>query len=283
VRFAVGLPNVGSSGDPGLLVELAGEAEAAGWDGFFVWDHLLYHDREEPVADPTVVVAAVASATSSIRLGVLVTALPRRRPQKVAREMASLDVLSRGRVVFGAGLGSMDEEYAAFGEDPDLRSRAGRLDEALDVVTGLWSGEPFSYPGRYHQVDDVVMRPKPVQQPRVPVWIAGRWPARAPFRRAARWDGVMPTHHRYGKGETMPPDELSAALAYVARHRRGGLADFDVALEGRTDGTDPARDMERVRAYEAVGLTWWVEALGWWRGSVEALRARVLEGPPRGS
>lgn len=280
VRCAVGLPNVGPTGDPRLLVALATGAEAAGWDGFFVWDHVLYRDPAWPVADPVVAVSAAAAATGRIRLGVLVTALARRRPHKVAREVATLDVLSGGRVVFGAGLGSMPEEYAAFGEDPDPKVRAGKLDEGLEVLAGLWSGEPFSFAGRHHRVDGVAMRPPPLQRPRVPVWVGGRWPARAPFRRAARWDGVVPTHAAYGKGETMPPAELAAVVAYVTRHRAEGATPFDVVLEGRTDGHDPAADAAVVRPYAAVGLTWWVEALGWWRGDVDALRRRVAQGPP---
>jgi Coenzyme F420-dependent N5,N10-methylene tetrahydromethanopterin reductase and related flavin-dependent oxidoreductases len=158
------------------------------------------------------------------------TALPRRRVQVVAREIASLDALSGGRVVFGAALGSMDAEYAAFGESAALRDRAGRLDESLAVLDGLWSGREVRHHGRHLAVDGVRMTPT-LQQPRPPIWCAGRWPATAGFRRAARWDGVMPTHADYGKGTTMPPEILREVLAVVVAER-GGLDGFDVALEG---------------------------------------------------
>jgi alkanesulfonate monooxygenase SsuD/methylene tetrahydromethanopterin reductase-like flavin-dependent oxidoreductase (luciferase family) len=281
VRFAVGLPNVGDYGDPRVLADLAGRAEAAGWDGIFIWDHLAYRDPELPVADPWIAVAAIATATERVRIGVLVCALARRRPWKVARETASLDVLSGGRLVFGAGLGSLpDEEFAAFGEEPDARIRAERLDEGLEIVTGLWRGEPVSFRGRHYEVETARFTPVPVQRPRIPVWIAGRWPARPPFRRAARWDGVFPTHRDVGHAETMTVDQLAEIVDYTRAHR-GDDGPFDVVVEGQTDGRDPDADGERVAAYGDVGLTWWIEKLGWYRGSLEVVRERIELGPPR--
>ena len=276
MSYAVGLPNVGEFGDPGVLVELAVAAEEHGWDGVFVWDHVLYHDQSWPVVNPTVALAAIATRTAVVRLGALMTALPRRRVQVVAREVASLDVLSGGRMVFGAGLGSMDAEYAAFGESPALANRAGRLDESLTVLSALWSGSPVDFHGRYVTVDGVRMLPTPVQRPRVPMWCAGRWPAVAGFRRAARWDGVMPTHADFGKGTTMPPSVLREVLDVVA-DSRGDLDGFDVAVEGSTGSADAARV---VASYAEVGLTWWVEAMGWWRGGVTDALARITAGPP---
>jgi alkanesulfonate monooxygenase SsuD/methylene tetrahydromethanopterin reductase-like flavin-dependent oxidoreductase (luciferase family) len=161
LRYAVGLPTVGVFGDPAVLVELAVAAQAAGWDAVFLWDHLLYHDPDWPVANPTVTAAAIAARTGRIRLGVLMCALPRRRVQVVAREVASLDVLSAGRVVFGAGLGSMDDEYAAFGEDPDLGARAAALDAGLADLARLWSGAPgadAAHPGAAATPAGVVRR-----------------------------------------------------------------------------------------------------------------------------
>jgi len=118
-----------------------------------------------------------------------------------------------------------------------------------------------------------------VQRPRIPIWCGGRWPVKPPFRRAARWDGVMPTHTEYGLGETMPPDELLAAVRYTREHRTAP-GPFDVALEGRTDGTAPDRGGSHVVPYVEAGLTWWIEALGWWRGTPEDAMARVTQGPP---
>src|SRR5437588_680293 len=123
-RCAVGVPNVGPFGDPLLLVELAVAAEEHGWDGFFVWDHLLYHDQRWDVADPLAVIAAVAARTARIRIGVLVNVLARRRIGEVARESVTVDLLSGGRLGGGAGLGSLAAEFTAFGEVGDARERA---------------------------------------------------------------------------------------------------------------------------------------------------------------
>jgi len=278
-RCAIGVPNVGSFGDPTLLVNLAVAAEEHGWDGFFVWDHQLWWDPEWDVADPVVVVAAVAARTARIRTGILVNVLARRRAGKVARESVTLDQLSHGRLVVGAGLGSLAEEFTAFGEPGDAKGRAARLDESLDLLEALWTGEPVTFRGEHLTATAVTMLPRPVQRPRIPIWVGGRWPVKAPFRRAARWDGVMPTHTDYGLGETMPPGELRAAVRYTREHRTAtGL--FDVALEGRTDGTAPDRGGAHVVPYIEAGLTWWIEALGWWRGTPDDAMARITQGPP---
>jgi alkanesulfonate monooxygenase SsuD/methylene tetrahydromethanopterin reductase-like flavin-dependent oxidoreductase (luciferase family) len=277
VRFAIGLPNVGPFGDPVLLVELAVAAERAGWDGVFLWDHLLHHDPTWPVADPTVTISAVAAVTDSVRLAILMVALPRRRPWKVAKEFATLDRLSGGRMILGAGLGSMDREYAAFGEDPSLRERARRLDDGLKIIDACWTGGPVEVRGAVHRVEGVELHPRPLQRPRIPIWVAGRWPNRAPFTRAARWDGLMPIHSDYGRGRTMPPELVADIRAHVAAMRLGDEP-FDLALEGATgEGAD---DEARLGAYAAAGVTWWVEAMGWWRGGPEAARDRIAAGPP---
>ena len=254
-RCAVGVPNVGPFGDPLLLVELAVAAEEQGWDGFFVWDHLLYHDPGWDVADPVAVIAAVAARTARIRIGVLLNVLARRRIAEVARESVTVDLLSGGRLVVGAGLGSLAAEFTAFGDPADARVRAARLDESLGLLDALWSGEPVTIRGQYLTAAGVRMLPRPVQRPRIPVWVGGRWPARAPFRRAARWDGVMPTHAGYGLGQTMPPGELRAVLAYTRQHRTAD-GPFDVIVEGATDGAAPGRGAGQVAPYLQAGLTW---------------------------
>jgi hypothetical protein len=300
VWYAVGLPNVGEFGDPRILVELGVAAEEYGWDGIYIWDHLLYRqtqagshsdrlhgtDPDWPVANPTVVMGALAARTSRVRLGVLMAALPRRRVQTVARETASLDVLSGGRLVFGAGLGSLDSEYAAFGEDADLRVRAARLDESLDTLTALWTGEPVSRRGAHVVAEGVRMSPTPVQRgvvgggpsgkPRIPIWCPGRWPTRAGFRRAARWDGAMPTF-QYPKTVPVPVEDFADVVKFL-HGERGSLDGFDIALEGTTTAGDA---VEVIEPYAAAGLTWWVEAFGWWRGGVADARARIAAGPPR--
>jgi alkanesulfonate monooxygenase SsuD/methylene tetrahydromethanopterin reductase-like flavin-dependent oxidoreductase (luciferase family) len=280
VRYAVGAPCVGPFGDPRLLVDLAVAGEESGWDAFFLWDHVLYADPQWHVADPTVVMAAVAGRTTRIRFGVMVTVLARRRVAKVARETVTLDRLSGGRLVFGAGLGSLPAEFTAFGERGDAKHRAQRLDESLHVLNELWGGQAVTYSGQHVTAADVTMLPTPVQRPRIPIWCAGRWPSKAPFRRAARWDGVMPTHADYGLGETMPPDELEAVLRYTRAHRTAP-GPFDVALEGWTDGSAADRGAAKVAPYAQAGMTWWIEALGWWRGTTDDALARVRQGPPR--
>ena len=277
--YAVGVPNVGSFGDPRLLLDLAVAAEGAGWDGFFLWDHLLWREPDGHVADPTVVISAVAARTERIRIGVMVNLLARRRAAKVARETVTLDVLTGGRLIVGAGLGSLPSEFAAFGESADPMVRAARLDESLHLINALWTGEPVTFHGEYLTATDVTMLPRPVQRPRIPVWCAGRWPNKPPFRRAARWDGVMPTHTGYGLGETMPPDELRAVIRYTREHRTED-GPFDVALEGRTDGSAADRGGQLVASYARAGLTWWIEALGWWRGTPADAMHRIRQGPP---
>jgi alkanesulfonate monooxygenase SsuD/methylene tetrahydromethanopterin reductase-like flavin-dependent oxidoreductase (luciferase family) len=280
MRFAVGLPNVGDYGDPPLLVDLARQAEAAGWDGVFVWDHVAYRERGWPVADPYLTMTAIAAATARIRVGVLAIALPRRRPWKLARETATLDVLSGGRLVVGVGLGSQAEaEFAAFGEDGDARVRADKLDEGLAILDGLWRGGPFSHNGRHYRVAETVFLPRPLQRPRVPVWVAGRWPSRRPFRRAARWDGVFPTHADVGHAGTMTPAQLDEIVRYTLSWRPAGLGPLEVVAEGHSGG-DPPADRDRVAALRAVGLTWWVEKLGWFRGPLSSCRRRIQDGPP---
>jgi alkanesulfonate monooxygenase SsuD/methylene tetrahydromethanopterin reductase-like flavin-dependent oxidoreductase (luciferase family) len=259
VSYAVGLPNVGEFADVGVLTQLAVAAEEHGWDGVYLWDHLLYHSW--PVASSTVALSAIAAGTTRVRLGILMLALPRRRVPVVARETASLDVLSNGRLVFGAGLGSVDAEYADFGENPDLRARAALLDAGLARLVDLWSS----------------FEPRPVQQPRIPIWCPGRWPARAGFRRAARWDGAMPTFASYGRDVPVPVDEFAAVVRFL-ESERGSVDGFEIALEG---WTTPATAAATVASYVDVGLTWWVEAMGWWRGGVDEARARIATGPPR--
>jgi alkanesulfonate monooxygenase SsuD/methylene tetrahydromethanopterin reductase-like flavin-dependent oxidoreductase (luciferase family) len=271
--YAVGLPNVGPFADPLLLVDLAVAAEERGWDGVFLWDHVLYHESGWLVVNPVVVASAIAARTSRIRLGVLMTALPRRRVQVVARESATLDRLSNGRLVFGAGIGSMDAEYTAFGEDADPRARGRRLDESLEQLAALWSGDEVPI----RSGEGVRMLPIPVQRPRVPVWCAGRWPNRPGFRRSARWDGVVATFANAGRGIPVPVEDFADAVRFVAAER-GSLDGFNVGLEG---WTSPDTATRIIRPYVEAGLTWWIEAMGWWRGGVAAARERILAGPPR--
>jgi alkanesulfonate monooxygenase SsuD/methylene tetrahydromethanopterin reductase-like flavin-dependent oxidoreductase (luciferase family) len=186
MQFAVDIPNIGDFADPHTVAELAHEAEECGWDGFFLWDH-IGADWPVPLTDPWVLLAAVALRTSRVRLGPMVTPLPRRRPWKLAREAVTLDHLLRGRLILGVGIGG-GGEYSCFGELDDARAHGAMLDEGLTVLQGLWSGEPFSFSGAHYQIHGAHFLPRPAQA-QIPVWVAGIWPNKPPFRRAARWDG----------------------------------------------------------------------------------------------
>jgi alkanesulfonate monooxygenase SsuD/methylene tetrahydromethanopterin reductase-like flavin-dependent oxidoreductase (luciferase family) len=283
LRYAVGLPNVREYADPRVLLDLAAEAEEAGWDGAFLWDHIAREeDRSVPATDPWIAAAAMAVRTQRLRLGIMVTPLARRRPWKVAREAVALDMLSGGRFTLGVGLGGgAQAEFAAFGESPDPRVRAELLDEGLAILDGLWSGEPFTFEGTHYSVTGAQFTPRSAQEPRVPVWVAGRWPNRRPFRRAARWDGLFPVFEGVGAGEMATPAQLAKAVAYTLGEREDADRAFDVAMECVSAGEDPAADAALAATYADAGLTWWVEALGWFRGTLEAMRERIRRGPPR--
>lgn len=279
LRFGIGVPNVGEFADPKLIAELAVLTERSGWDGIFIWDHLLYRDNW-PATDPWIALAGVASSTERLVLGLMVAALPRQLPWEVAKRALTLHQLSGGRFVLGAGLGSMPEEYTSFGSEPDARVRAERLDEALEVITRLWRDESVTYEGHHFRLEDAALRPRLHNDEHIPIWIGGRWPNRPPFRRAARWDGLFATHSSYAKGDTMLPDELAAAVQFANSYREPTTTPLDVAVEGASP-TDAALAWNRVVPYRQAGVTWWVEALGWWRGNVDEARRRVAAGPPR--
>ena len=285
LKYGVHVHTHGDLADPRLLAELAREAEAAGWDGFFVTDQLTARGPRgpTPAADPWIALAAAAAVTQRIVLGPMVAALPRRRPWQVASETVTLDHLSGGRLVLGVGLGTLDERnFVPFGEETDLPARGRMVDEALAVLAGLWRGEPFSFQGAHYRVQDATFRPRPLQAPRIPVWVAGTWPHRRPFRRAARWDGCFADVEGVDwlAGEIMAPDDLRAIAAYV-RAQRPGEGPFDVVIGGRTPN-DPGRAAATLAPYAEAGLTWWVEGIHEAFGPPAELRARVRRGPPRG-
>jgi alkanesulfonate monooxygenase SsuD/methylene tetrahydromethanopterin reductase-like flavin-dependent oxidoreductase (luciferase family) len=284
MRFGVYLPTFGEYSDAGVLASLARDAETAGWHGVFVWDHLaMWWDRGEPVADTTAVLTAIALATDEVRFGALVTPLPRRRPWKFARETATLDRISNGRLVVGVGLGDGEHEFEELGEAAGLRLRAEMLDEGLAVVAGLWSGEPFSHPGPHYPIDEARFEPIPVQRPRIPVWVAVSWPHRGPVGRALRWDGAVVAMADPGPYNT--PPEAYAEIRSAAPPGRV----FDLVLVNGNPEWDLDRDGSEAARYEESGLTWWLEAVDPWRFSedlsggwpVGAMRERILAGPPR--
>ncbi|MER7702457.1 LLM class flavin-dependent oxidoreductase [Kitasatospora sp. NPDC097605] len=245
------------------------------------WDGQVAEHPDEHVTDSWTTLATIAADTERLRLGVMVNVLALKHPAEVARATVTLDLLSGGRLVFGAGLGSSAAEFQALGHDPDPRVRAEKLDEALQVLDGLWAGHPFTFHGRWFTVTDLAFQPVSPQRPRIPVWIAGTWPSRRPMRRAARWDGAFPTRAGLGHTQMMPPSDLEAVVSYVHAQQSIRNRPFDVVMEGLTSGSQQDTDAMVVAPYRAAGLTWWVEKLGWFRGPVELVRARIGSGPPR--
>jgi alkanesulfonate monooxygenase SsuD/methylene tetrahydromethanopterin reductase-like flavin-dependent oxidoreductase (luciferase family) len=271
------VPNFGEYSDPQVLAEMAREAEDSGWDGFFMWDQITM-DTTQPVCDPWIALALIASATKRIRLGTMVTPLPRRRPTTLARQTVTLDRLSEGRLILGVGLGALQyEEFDALGDEPELKIRAEMLDEGLEVLTGLWSGEPFAHEGKHYRIKSAHFLPTPLQRPGIPIWVAGNWPARAPFRRSARWDGVIPGWDIMG-GSKQSPQDVRDMVAYI-KSMRSSNGSFDVAYGGKTSGTDRKADALEVRQYREAGVTWWLEDLNPWRGPLEEMRNRIRNGP----
>jgi alkanesulfonate monooxygenase SsuD/methylene tetrahydromethanopterin reductase-like flavin-dependent oxidoreductase (luciferase family) len=220
--------------EPALVAELAAKAERKGWDGFFVWDHVAYSEPVRALADPWVTLAAVAMRTERVVIGPLVTPLPRRRPHQLARETVTLDRLSRGRLVLGVGLGSeVTPEFDPdrFGEEGDMKARAKLLDDGLDRLLAYWGGE---------------FEPRPVQRPRIPIWVAARWPKRKPLRRAARYDGLFPID--------LPNPDALAQMADELKAMRESDGPFDVVAESLA-GEDPA-------PWIAAGATWHLTSFG---------------------
>lgn len=261
MRSALFLPIFDALCDPRVVAELAAEAEEAGWHGVFVWDHIGYRPPVRAIADPWVTLAAVSVATSTVRIGPMVTPLPRRRPVVVARQVATLDQLSDGRLVLGVGTGGDGaRELTATGEELDARVRGAMLDEALAILRAAWTGEPVRFRGEHYAIDDLTVLPTPVQPHGPPVWIAARYGNAKPLQRAARHDGVFPI-------EVETPDQLAEVVATVTE-LRGGLEGYDVAIGGR----DPA-------PYAAAGATWWCASFSPYDVTVDEVRGVLRDGP----
>ncbi|KUL38498.1 luciferase [Streptomyces sp. NRRL F-4489] len=261
MRFSINIPNFGDFAGPRHVATVAAAAEQAGWDGLFIWDHVLYRGHQgRPFGDPWMALTAAALATSRIRLGTLLTPVPRYRLPQLARQVATLDNLSNGRVTFGAGLGGpLKDEYRSFGDTAEPRVLAERLDEGLDLLRRFWSGEPVDHRGRHYEVQDVTLVPATVQRPGPPVWIGGFWPRRAPMRRAARWDGAVPLFETAGHG--YPPDaaEVRDLIGYVRKHRPAESGrPFELVLGGVTPA-DAAKARDVIGPLHDAGATWWDE------------------------
>lgn len=272
----IAVPNFGE--DPAGLIDLGVAAERAGFDGYFLWDHIVFSNADDGPAllDPWLVLAVVAAKTNRIKLGTMVTPVPRRRPWQLARETTTLDRLSGGRVILGVGIGSPSyADFALLGEPSGRRERADRLDEGLDVLTGLWSGERFSYAGEHFRIDPVRFTPTPLQRPRIPVWVAGVLPNQRPIKRAARWDGFVPI--RFGEGGLVRPsaEDIEQVRGQIEA-ARGDLDGYHLVVWAEV-AKAPAEVAELAGPYARAGATWWIETArpgpDWWPGIQERVAA----------
>ena len=264
LRSALWLPLFDGLADPVVTARLAGEAEEAGWHGVFVWDHVRWQAPVRQVADAWITLAAIAAATDRVRLGPMVTPLARRRPVKVARETATLDRLSSGRLTLGVGLGSdrFGGELSKTGEEIDDRLRGQMLDESLDILAAAWSGRTVHHHGPHYTVDGIQFLPRPVQEPGVPVWAAGFPGNVKPLRRAARCQGFFPVNLGH-------PDQLAEAAAAIAA--LGPATSYDIAV-GLPPGADPA-------PYAEAGATWWLPEFDPATVSLDQVRGVLRDGP----
>lgn len=283
MRFGLYLPTEGDFADVRLLASLAREAEDAGWDGFFIWDELLpiYEHSDSVrnalgqsgnVVDAFVALTAIAATTKRLRFGALVTPLPRLRPELFAKQTATLDRYSEGRLTLGIGLGNPDTQFTAFGGEADIRVRAAMVDEFLDLLAQLWNGQEVNTRGVHYVATGVSLVPTPVQTPRIPIWIGADSKNRAPRRRAARWDGFVPASDSWPDGVISVADYEAFVADITALRPR--LHPFDVVLIGNATGTLPTTDS--LPAYAAAGVTWvLIQAL-----SVDDAQSRIRNGPP---
>lgn len=267
---------VASYGRPLQILEMAKAAEDAGWDGVFTWDGISI--GEVDTFDPWAMLGAMATVTERVTLGAMVFALARRRPWQVAREALTVDHLSNGRLVLPVGLGAADDGgFSRVNTDTaDRRNRAQRLDECLAILDLAWSGGRVSFEGEHYQMRDLVFRPTPVQQPRIPIWVVASWPHMRSMNRAIRWDGILPTTSTY----EVTPETLREIHGWIGEHR-GKDTPFEIVMEGVTDGKDPVATREKLQPLADAGTTWWIESR--WAGSetAESLLERIRQGPPQ--
>ncbi|MFI6826586.1 LLM class flavin-dependent oxidoreductase [Kribbella sp. NPDC050241] len=264
MRFALWVPLFDELADPREVARLAAGAEEAGWDGMFVWDQLWWRAPVSSVADPWITMAAMAAVTDRLRLGPMVTPVARRRPVKLLREATTLDVLSGGRLTLGVGLGSdrFAGEFSRSGDEVDDRIRAEQLDEALEILTAGWTGDPVSHHGTHYTVDSVTFLPRPIAG-HIPLWVGGFPGKLKPLRRAARYDGYFPVN-------LTSPDQLAESVALL-ESIRGDLTDYDIVIS-LPPGTDPA-------PYAAA--TWCLTDFDPSTLRLADVRAVLTAGPPR--
>ena len=288
MKFCLYLPPFGPFSDARFLARLAREAEQAGWDGFFIWDHIAGERYPEKMVDPWIALACIALNTEKIRLGALVTPLARRRPWKVARESVSVDQMSEGRLIFGVGTGSGVGEFDNLGEESNPRIRGEMLDEALEVLSRLWSGEKVNYSGEHYQVKDTRFLPEPVRKSGIPIWAAGIWPHKKPFRRGAQLDGIFPLFPNAKDANKMYA-QLEELIDYI-KPFRDPTKSFDIVFRGfPLPDNDPEQTRELLKPYEELGVTWWQTSISPRefggnlqdeRWPLDEMEDVILKGPP---
>jgi alkanesulfonate monooxygenase SsuD/methylene tetrahydromethanopterin reductase-like flavin-dependent oxidoreductase (luciferase family) len=262
-----------TGGAPGEQVELARAADAAGWDGVFTWDGIHVGDEIEAY-DPFALMAAFAVVTERVTLGAIIQPLSRRKPWEVARQTTTVDRMSGGRLVLPVGLGALDDRgFGAVGEATDRRERAEMLDESLEILAGLWSGEPYGHQGKHYRFEPMAFRPAPVSG-KIPVWVVGAWPRLKSMARVLRHDGILP----YVPGADVTPEVVKEIRDWVAARRN--LEAFDIVIEGRTSADDRAKAADEVQPWVEAGATWWIES-DWSTFDVEPIRRRIEAGPPK--
>jgi alkanesulfonate monooxygenase SsuD/methylene tetrahydromethanopterin reductase-like flavin-dependent oxidoreductase (luciferase family) len=274
MKYGIYAPNFGDTfGNPKLVTELAIEAEKSGWDGFFLWDHIVNTEGFPDTVDPFIALTSVAENTEKIHIGTTVTPLPRRRPWKLARETVTLDILSEGRLILGIGLGG-PSELSLMNEETNPRTMAKMADEQLEILKGLWSGEDFSYAGKYYKIDKVRFRPRPIQKPGIKMWGAGTWPKKGPFKRAAKLDGVVPLSEDYRNPLT--PDDYRNMIEYMKKH--GLCSPYDIVKISfdATKGDDKNRS---ILDFQDAGVNWWLELVSDWNGNHEKIKDIIMQGP----
>lgn len=277
MQFGLFLPPFDELSEADAVVEVAVAAEAAGWDGLFLWDHMLA-GRSRPVADAWITMAAVAGATTRLRLGPMVTPLARRRPWVLARQIATLDRLSKGRLVMGVGLGDDGwKEFSTFGEEADPVIRGQILDEALGVLQHLLTGAPLVHQGPHFRIDTEGLRPTPLQRP-VPIWVGGRWPKRRPLRRAASVQGFFPIFHTTAPWPGPDPATLGTIRTDLAA--AGAASNFDLIVTWDLTTASPSHLRQQLAQFEEAGVTWVLDGATVGTTKADVLRRVVRPGPP---
>ena len=274
MRYGFVLPG----GSASEQLELAVVAEESGWDALFAYETSYS-------IDPWTLLAAIAQRTRRLRLGTMLTPLPWRRPWKLASQVLTLDQLSNGRAILAVGTGATDPVLGTTGEETNTKIRAERMDEAIDLMRGLWERR-LEFSGQHYAVDlsvranEIGSTMQPAQH-RIPIWVVGAWPRSKSMRRVLRCDGLLPLVLDDNGMRTTTPDDIHAIRAWLTEHGAGPA--LDIISEGETE--PDASGPEQVKPWAEAGCTWWLETRWMLEGSPEEqlaqVRERISASPPR--